>query len=72
MKNVADATIHCDRVPRRTNAEGVDMTAREAVKQLPSFQDATLGWWSDARSCYIQLSTPQPPATAPAWASSTT
>lgn len=34
-------------------------------------QDATLGWWSDARSCYIQLSNPQPPATAPAWAGHT-
>jgi len=34
-------------------------------------QDAQLGWWSDAKGCYIQLSNPQPPAAAPAWAGHT-
>ena len=30
-------------------------------------QDAEFGWWSDSKSCYVQLTNPQPPATAPAW-----
>ncbi len=34
-------------------------------------QDAQLGWWSDSKSCYVQLSNPQPPSTAPAWAGHT-
>ena len=30
-------------------------------------QDAQLGWWSASKSCYIQLSDPQPPQSAAAW-----
>lgn len=30
-------------------------------------RDAEFGWWSDSKSCYVQLTNPQPPATAPAW-----
>ena len=34
-------------------------------------QDPQLGWWSDSKGCYVQLSNPQPPATALAWAGHT-
>lgn len=29
--------------------------------------DPDLGWWSDARGCYVQLTVPQPAAAAAAW-----
>lgn len=29
--------------------------------------DPEWGWWSDTKNCYVQLSTPQPPRSAPVW-----
>ncbi len=30
-------------------------------------QNSEFGWWSDSKTCYVQLANPQPPQTAPAW-----
>lgn len=34
-------------------------------------QDPALGWWSDSRHCYVKLTSPQPPTSAPAWGGQT-
>ena len=33
--------------------------------------DSDLGWWSDGRGCYVQITTPQPPKTVAAWSGHT-
>lgn len=35
-------------------------------KSVPC-QDSELGWWSNARSCYVRLADPQPAASDPVW-----
>lgn len=30
-------------------------------------QDPEWGWWSDTKNCYVKLSAPQPPMSAPVW-----
>lgn len=34
-------------------------------------QDPELGWWSNVRNCYVQLSDPQPPPSAAIWSGRT-